>query len=147
MSKKRKYFLLALGGIVLVAAGTAYYLYNKPAISVKDADAPKVTATELYETFVKDSTIAKKNYTNKILEVSGIIGSVTKNQQQQPVVLLSTKTAGAAVNCTLEGPALNLLPGKTISLKGICNGIGEGDAELGIFGDVYLVRCYVSNDD
>ena len=30
-----------------------------------------------------------------------------------------------------------------IVLKGICNGLGEGDADLGIAGDVYLVRCYV----
>ncbi|MEP7144588.1 MAG: hypothetical protein ABI707_17030 [Ferruginibacter sp.] len=143
MGKKKKYLLLLLTGAVLVAAVTVYYLYNKPAIDVQDADGQKVVATALYETFIKDSTAAKNNYTNKILEVSGMVTTITQNQRHQPVVLLKTNMEGAAINCTLEGPAGNIKSGHHLSIKGICNGIGEGDADLGIMGDVYLVRCYV----
>ena len=143
MSKKKKYLLLFLIGVVLVIAGAGYYFYNKPVIDVKNADGDKVSAMELYSTFTKDSVKAKKDYTHKILEVSGMVSLVTKNQQQQPVLLLKTNTEGAAVNCTLEGPVGDVKAGTTVNIKGICNGIGEGDADLGIAGDVYLIRCYV----
>jgi hypothetical protein len=129
--------------VVLIVAGTGYYLYNKPAVDVKNAEGQKVVATDLFATFMKDSATAKKNYTNKILEISGMVKLVTYNQQHQPVVLLKTNQEGAAINCTLEGPAGGINAGQAVSIKGICNGIGEGVADLGIMGDVYLVRCYV----
>ena len=86
---------------------------------------------------------SKKNYTNKILEVSGMVTAISENQRHQPVVLLKTNTDGAAINCTFEGNAGDISTGNAVSIKGICNGIGEGDADLGIMADVYLVRCYV----
>jgi tRNA_anti-like len=143
MGSKKKYLLLFLTGIVLLAAGAGFYFYNKPAVDIKDANGLKVFATSLYETFTKDSVVAKKEYTNKILEVSGMVTLITENQQHQPLVLLKTNIGGAAVNCTLEGPVGAIKVGSSVSIKGICNGIGEGDADLGIIGDVYLVRCYV----
>ena len=36
-----------------------------------------------------------------------------------------------------------LAENKQVTLKGICTGMGMGDADLGIMGDVYLVRCYL----
>jgi tRNA_anti-like len=143
MGNKKKYVLLFLTGIVLVAAGMGYYLYHKPAIDVQNASGQKVVATELYAIFTKDSATAKKDYTHKILEVSGMVTLITENQRHQPVVLLKTNTEGAAVNCTLEGTTGDIKAGNSVSIKGICNGIGEGDADLGLPGDVYLVRCYV----
>jgi len=143
MGNKRKTLLLLLTVIILAAAGTGYYLYNKPGINVQDAGGEKVFAAELYQTFTKDSSTAKKNYTNKILEVSGTVNQLSENRQHQRIVMLKTNTDGAAVNCTLEGPPGDIKAGQVVSIKGICNGIGEGDADLGIMGDVYLVRCYI----
>jgi hypothetical protein len=31
---------------------------------------------------------------------------------------------------------------ETVKIKGICTGIGMGDATMEILGDVYLSRCY-----
>lgn len=143
MRIKKKPILLFLGAALMVAAVTGYYMYNKPAADILGANGEKVVATNLYATFIKDSTTAKKIFTNKILEVSGIVNRLTKNQQNQPVVLLKTDAEGAAVNCTLEGPATGIKEGDKVSIKGICNGMGEGDADLGIMGDVYLVRCHI----
>lgn len=132
--------------ILAVAGGIAgYYLWNKPHQDVANAAAKKVTAIELYRAFTTDSVAAKKNYSLQVLEVSGVVSSISKNQQQEQVVLFKTATAGASVNCTLEGAANDIKEGSTISIKGICDGIGQGDADLGIMGDVYLVRCYLAN--
>ncbi len=138
---------IAIGILVLAVAGAVagYFMWNKPHQDVADAAGKKVTAIELYHSFTTDSVAAKKNYIQQVLEVSGIVSSISKNQQQQVVVLIKTATEGASVNCTMEGPASNIKEGSTISVKGICDGIGQGDADLGIMGDVYLVRCYLAN--
>lgn len=143
MGNKKKLIVGLLALALVAAAGTGYYLYNRPGISVENASGEKVVASTLYQIFIKDAVSAKANYTNKILEVSGMVTQVSQNQQHQHVILLKTGTNGASVNCTLEGPPGDIGAGREISIKGICNGIGEGDADLGLLGDVYLVRCYI----
>jgi hypothetical protein len=143
MSKTKRYILLSFGVILLLAVGTGYYMYNKPAQDVQSAEGKKVMAVALYDGFAKDSMAAKRNYSGKILQVSGVATQVSKNQQNNTVVLLRTNSEGAFVNCTIEGSAQGIVTGSMVEIKGICNGMGEGDADLGILGDVYLVRCHV----
>lgn len=141
--KTKKTILLIVTVLILALAAVAYYMYNKGPVDVKGSTGKKVTAIELYRTFSTDSSTAKKQYLDKILEVSGQVTKLSQNQQNQAVVLLKTPAAGAYVNCTLEGPVNGVKEGDDIIIKGICSGIGEGDAEMGIAGDVYLVRCYL----
>jgi len=139
--KTKKTILLGVIVVILFIAGVAYYMYNKGPVDVKNASGKKVMATELYKTFSTDSTTAKKQFLEKILEVAGTVTKLSQNQQNQAVVLLKTPAEGAFVNCTLEGPVNDVKEGDNIIIKGICSGIGEGDADLGIAGDVYLIRC------
>ena len=120
-------------------------MWNKPHQDVKDATAIEATATDLYNSFLKDSATAKTTYTNKVVEVSGQVTQVNHNQQNQSVILLKTNTPDAAINCTMEGNADGVKIGETIRIKGICNGYNSGDADMGIPGDVLLVRCYKTN--
>ena len=121
---------------------TGFYFYNKGPVNVKNAAAIKTEAAALYQSFLKDSTVAKKTYLNNVLEVSGLVMKVSKNQENQVIVMLQTNESGAYVNCTMEEVA-GLAENKQVTLKGICTGMGMGDADLGIMGDVYLVRCYL----
>ena len=118
-------------------------MYNKEGPDINNASAIKVSATELYELFTKDSVSAKKNYAEQILEVAGEVSGISKNQQHHLVILLKTNDAGASVNCTMEGPEGDFKNGNKISIKGICKGLGQGDSDLGILPDVYLARCYI----
>lgn len=140
---KKKYLLLFVSVIALVTAGFMYYSYNRTGINIKKADAEKVTAAALYQAFSQDSTAAKTRYLDKVLKVSGTATRSTANQQGDTVVLLETGFGGAAINCTLEEKVDSIPQGQLITLKGICNGLGDGDVELGIAADVYLVRCYM----
>jgi hypothetical protein len=143
-----KIVIFSILAIAITSALSAYFLYNKKHLDVQSADAinvTNVTATDLYTTFSKDSTTAKKKFDGKILQVSGVISSVSKNQQNQPIVLLKTGTEGASVNCTFEGTLdEHCSAGSQISVKGVCNGIGQGDPDLGIAGDVYIIRGYIA---
>lgn len=129
--------------LILIGVAAAFYLWNKPHQDVANAAALKTDAVSLYKIFSTDSIAANKKFTQQVIKVSGTINRILKNQQNQTVVLIKTNTDGAYINCTIEQDSTNLQAGQNVNIKGICNGIGQGDADLGIKGDVYLTRCYL----
>jgi tRNA_anti-like len=138
---------LVLYGIILAAlAGGVYgyYFWNKPQTDVESAEAVKTSAADLYKTFMTDSATSNKTWQQKIVEVSGIADKISVNQKNEKVLLIKTETDGAFVNCTMEGNAEGVKENSSVIIKGICMGIGQGDADLGIPGDVYLTRCYLA---
>jgi cytochrome c-type biogenesis protein CcmE len=143
-SKAKKTLFFSLLGIVAIGLSLGLYFYNKGPICVTCASGTKISSAILYQTFSKDSITARKEYTGNILEVSGMVTRVMQNQQNQAIILLKTNESGASVNCTMEGPAESIKEGDAVTVKGICTGMGAGDADLGIAGDVYLTRCYMT---
>jgi hypothetical protein len=142
--KLKRNILIFLIAIVVIAVVTGYMMWNKPHQNVKDANAIKITAIDLYKTFTTDSVKAKSTYLNVVVAVSGEVKQVSRNQQNQQVILLKTQTADASVNCTMEENINNVKAGDTIVLKGICSGYISGDIDMGLPGDVFLIRCYIS---
>ncbi len=128
--------------LMLIGAITGYFLWNKPHQNILSSEGIRVSAVDLYQSFITDSAASKVKYTDKVLEVKGIVQSITVNQQKQKVVLLKTAADGAYINCTMEQEEAVAKEGSSIVIKGICSGLGQGDADLGIMGDIYLVRCY-----
>lgn len=141
MSKKK---LILISAIVLVGAAalTGYMMWNKPHKDVKDANGRQITATELYNLYIADSAKAKSLYTDKVVQVKGEVVKVSANQQNQQVILIKTSVAGACINCTMEQNDTAAKEGSTIIIKGICSGYIGGDADMGLPGDVFLVRAY-----
>ena len=142
MNKKIKKIIIAATVLIAIAAIVLYVVWNKPHRNVQSADAAKITATELYRVFITDSAKARNLYVNKVVEVSGEITQLSLNQQSQQVILIKTAIPGAAVNCTMEEKAGNIKAGDLISIKGICSGYISGDADMGLPGDVFLIRGY-----
>ncbi len=143
MTSSLKKTVIILCILILIGVSVAFYLWNKPHQDIAHAVGIKTDAVTLYNVFITDSIAAKKKYIQQVIEVSGTINNISKNQQNQMVTLINTDTNGAFINCTLEQESNTLQVGQSISIKGICTGIGQGDADLGIKGDVYLVRCYL----
>ena len=143
MAGKAKKIVSAVLILVAVAAVVGYYCWNKPHQNIAGSEGIKTEATALYKIFIADSVAAKKNYLQQVLQVKGIVNGISKNQQNQTVVKIKTGIEGAYINCTMEEEAAMAKEGNEVIIKGICEGIGEGDAEMGIMGDVYLVRCYL----
>lgn len=145
MAQKKKGIFFLLAAIALLcAASVGYLLWNKPHKNVEDAPAVRVNAAELYNLFISDSLKAKNLYADKILLVSGRVERVSVNQQSQTIIMLATGTAGAYINCTLEKAAPPVKEQELIAIKGICSGYIAGDADMGLPGDVFLTRCYLS---
>ena len=147
MNKKtKKIILITIVAIVVISAITGYMMWNKPHKDVKDADAVKITAVDLYNIFITDSSKAKSSYTDKTVLVSGEVNKVSSNQQSQQIVLIKTSVTGAFINCTMEGKAEGIKIGDNIIIKGICSGYIAGDTDMGLPGDVFLVRGYLSTE-
>jgi len=143
MTSKTKKIVSVILIILIVGAAAGYLMWNKPHLNVSGAKAVKIEAAILYNSFIADSTAANKNFVQQVLEISGTVNGISKNQQNQTVVLLKTALEGASVNCTFEEQVDTIAVGSRVKIKGICSGMGQGDADLGIMGDLYLVRCYL----
>lgn len=142
--KLKRNILIFFIAIVLIGVVTGYMMWNKPHRNVKDANAIKITAIDLYKIFTTDSVKAKSQYLNAVVAVSGEVKQVSLNQQNQQIILLKTQTPDASVNCTMEENGNNIKAGDTIVVKGICSGYINGDIDMGLPGDVFLIRCYAS---
>ena len=142
-----KQYISLLVIAIITIGGVAYYQYNKGEVNIQNAEGIKVNAATLYEAFAKDSLKAKNIYAEKILNVEGEVSAISKNQSNLNIVQLKTATDGAYINCTAETPndINNLKSGDKVNIKGVCKGIGEGDVDMGILGDVYLIRCHTTN--
>ena len=143
VGKTKKIIAYVMVAAILVAITKEYFLWNKKHIDVVRTDGIEIVAGVLYKSFTADSAAANKNYVQHVLQVSGTVSSVTENQQSNTVVLLKTIADGAYINCTMEEKKTGIKEGSSILIKGICNGLGQADPDLGILGDVYLVRCYL----
>jgi hypothetical protein len=144
MRKEGRNILFIFIGVALCAFVIGFGIWNKPHSDVKDADAVETNAISIYNSFTSDSAKAKSVYLDKIIKVSGEVEKVLVNQQQQQIILLKTSVSGASVNCTMEQNRNKIKQGDKVVLKGICSGYINGDTEMGIPGDVFLIRCYPS---
>lgn len=141
----KKLIVITILFIVLTGVVFAFYQWNKGAVDIKNADSLKITSLELYTDYTKDTVASKAKYFEKVLQVKGEMYSAAKNLQNQTIVQIKTAEDGAYVNCTFDNinDVVTSKPGDIIEVKGICKGIGDGDKDLGILGDVYLTRCYL----
>lgn len=147
-SKTKKTVLFSILGILLTAAAIGYIMYNKKHFSVESTTpVAEISAVELHKTFSSDTTLANTKFigdevNQKVIQVTGEVSEIKKDQQGSTIILLKTGTDAAYINCTLELKPDSITIGKSITIKGICTGYNY-DAEMGIPGDVILTRCFI----
>ncbi len=140
--KTKNVIIISIIGLIVVGISIGWFMYNKGPINVHSENAINVSAEDIYETFKKDSTTAQKLYNNKVVQVTGIVERIQSNNEKAQILLLHTNEESAFVNCTLEEPS-SLQTGNRVIVKGICGGIGQGDEDLGLKGDVYVTRAFI----
>jgi hypothetical protein len=124
----KPYMKIALIVIVVIGfggAGTGFYLFNK-----KHQDLLKtrpdfvVSSIDLQKEFETDETAATARYGNKIIEVSGIIGSVKRGEEEILSVSLNTGSDFSSVICTFPSKADTsiLTKGSRVTIRGECSG-------------------------
>jgi tRNA_anti-like len=136
VSRKKilKWFLLSILIIGTTGGIVAYKMWTKPHRNVTKTKALAVAATQLAAAYENNEPGANSNYLDKVLEVTGEINEISKNQKGETVITLKG-TDMSGIICTLEGatPAITKT-GATVVIRGICTGY---------LTDVVLVRCIV----
>jgi hypothetical protein len=136
---RKKYYIL-ITCFVLLVSGTAWalYLYNKPHQNVAGLrPAFRIDGADLYSEYRRDEAAANQKFTNKVLEVKGVIAG-EQFTDSTVNIQLSTGEPDAVINCNflVKDPVKPHFPSKgaAVAIKGRCTGFLE---------DVNLVDCVI----
>ena len=120
-----------------------YNRTNKDVSNVK-ADI-KITAKELIHQYEANDSSADKKYSGKIIEVSGNIKDIKKDEAGYYTVVLGDTANMSSVRCSMDTvhrqDAAMLMPGSSATVRGYCTGFNKDDMGLG--SDVILNRCVI----
>jgi hypothetical protein len=120
-----KIALFAVIFLIIAGAGAGIYLFNK---QHKDLGKMKpdfiLTASDLQKAFENDEAAATAKYVKKIIEVSGIIESVSPGEGKTLSITLKTESDLSSVICTFQsaGDLPEFKAGDKIVLRGECSG-------------------------
>lgn len=146
--KKRKRILLILGVLFVIAAGIGGYIYKEYNRTHEDTADIKpdysVGAADIITEFESNETVSNKKYWDKVLEATGTVKDIAKDERGFYSVILGDTSSMSSVRCSMDSlhnkEAASLQKGNTVTMKGICTGFNADDL-LG--SDVILVRCVV----
>ncbi|MCU7547990.1 OB-fold putative lipoprotein [Chitinophagaceae bacterium LB-8] len=140
----KRIVLILLVIIILAVGWYAYRAYTGKVKSLTEVKTDvKINAKELIAAFEKDSAAANKQYLGKVMEVTGNVKSVEK-EEGSATVSLGESGAMSSVRCSMDTTyvqeAANIQEGNSITVKGACTGFMSEEL-LG--SDVILNRCIV----
>jgi tRNA_anti-like len=138
ISKKKLIIRVLFSALIILVTGgiVGYKMYTKPHRNVETVKSITVAAAQLATDFENDETRSNSLYLDKVLEVSGEVNEITKNQKGETLIVLKG-TGMSTVRCTLEEDAPpEIKSGSIASFKGICTGY---------LTDVVMVRCRIQN--
>lgn len=142
MSRKKVILFI----ILIAVAGGTWYGYrefsrtNKDLLSVKPDFV--VPATGLIKEYETSDTAANSKYNGKVVEVTGIVKNVEKDEKGYYTIVLGDTTSLSSVRCSLDTThhqdAAELKHGSSATIRGACTGFNNDDMGLG--SDVILNR-------
>ncbi len=148
---KTKKILLIIVSVSILAAIYPAYLFFMPHRDVQKTEAFAILSSkQLVDEYLKDNAAANNKYlekdgNSKVLIIKGSIFSVTKDQNNQTVILLKDTDEKAGVSCTFlpvaEKRIKNLKVGDKIKVKGFITLGASYDEDLEMYEDVILLNC------
>ena len=106
---KKKWLLVVLVCAALAFAGYRYLFHGHRDIASEDA-AFTVTAGKLQEDFTADSKLANEKYSDKTLDVSGVLTGYDAGSH--------TLSIDSAISATLADSTVASVPGGRVRIKG-----------------------------
>lgn len=127
MRKRKSILWLSLLLLVLIGAGWAWHLYDKPHQSAAGESADlTIQADSLYHQYQTDEKTADQKFMGKVLKVSGKLSEIQHTGNIEIWMLTADPTAGGGgINCQLfAGTRVDPepKPGDPVTIKGRCTG-------------------------
>lgn len=117
-----KRILVVVAMVILAAGVVALVVWNKPHPKAENQEAAVIAADTLYNAFNTDEVSANTRYLNKVIELHGNAGELSRNQDGQQVILLSVEDPMGGVQCTMRKDQSEVGQGQPVRVKGFCNG-------------------------
>ncbi len=134
-------FTLGLIVIVVIAgAGFAWWVYHKPHRNINNEIAVKVATNALLDAFKQNEKTASANYTDKVLELSGIVKEASKNEAGNWVVNIENDVHTGSITVAFSTLQNTIQAFDSIAYKGICAGYFPDDNNIVINEAVLLFK-------
>ena len=153
MSNKKFIRRIAIiGGLgILIVVSVFAFLFFTPHRNIEKTKADyQMPAQDLADEYLNAYKASNEKYLDsegesKVLEVSGNIASITKDFNDQTVILLKDNTGLAGVSCTftLENTITlaGLEKGQQITVKGVIRSGARFDNDLELYEHVIMEKC------
>ena len=126
---KIKYAIILVLVLFVIGAGVGLKMFFKPHADISKMEAKyKITAAKLIDKFQSFEEGATKEYSEKVLEISGKL--VAKNKLPDGTDLLILEDEMQGISCQLDSTwaannqsvIQNLKNGSPVTVKGVCKG-------------------------
>lgn len=138
MSKKIRYILIFLVLALLAAVAVWKYTFKESESNVASHKTDvTIDAPKLLQAFETNEDSANLKYREKVILVSGTVGSITKDSLGYSVYL-KEKDAISGIVCSFDNSSFDsarIKPGAQINVKGIC---------MGYLMDVQMNKCNIA---
>jgi hypothetical protein len=116
--------------VVIAGAGFAWWVYHKPHRNINNEIAVKSETNALLDAFKQNEKTASSQYTDKVLELSGIVKEASKNEAGNWVVTIENEAQTGSITVAFSTLQDQLQPFDSIAYKGICAGYFPEDNNI-----------------
>jgi hypothetical protein len=135
-----KYTIGLIVIVVIAGAGFAWWVYHKPQRNINHEIAITSETNALLDAFKQNEKTASTQYTDKVLELSGIVKEASKNEAGKWVVNIENATHTGSITVAFSALQDQLQPFDSIAYKGICAGYFPEDNNIVINEAVLLFK-------
>jgi len=139
MSKRIRFILVFLIVALIAAVAAWKYTFKKSESNVASHKTEvTIDAPELLQAFEINEDSANMKYLDKVILVSGTVGSISKDSLGY-TVYLKEEDAISGIVCSFDNASFDsalVKPGSQINVKGICTGY---------LMDVIMNKCYIGD--
>ena len=150
--KKRSQRIVLFLLFLIGGAGAGWYGYKEYNRTNKDLENVKadfsLASNDLIKEYKANDSLADKKYLGKIIEVSGNVKKIEKDDTGYFTIILGDTTSLSSVRCSIDTvhqqDAAELKEGSSAILRGACTGFKKNELlgeDLG--SDVELNRCAI----
>lgn len=152
MTTIKKITLVLTTGI-LIAFGTGFYMFNKPGRDVQATQTDfSYQVSTIVDEYLTDAKAANSKYldeegNSKVLEITGIVVEISKDFNNQVVILLKDEIDKAGVSATFtketNAHTSTIKVGDEITIKGVIRSGAAYDADLEMYENVIIDKSDV----
>lgn len=137
---RNKILYIVFGLIFSVGLYVALTKYYSPPRNILNAKTEVMTtADEISLSFLNNEEVANQQYTNKVLEITGIVKDITYTNSRNTIILYGNQPDSNVI-CDVEIHQQNEVKKRminnTVKIKGVCKGLLK---------DVIILNCILIN--